>query len=438
MAGFAPRRHVSFDALHRLSSPRSSSSSPAPHSWPSGPARTDRTAEPPGTATLVGDSLNVGVERYIADTLPRWRILANDQVGRTTSEGIAELVAGRAALSPYLVVSLGTNDGHDVEAFRAGVARVLKLAGPDRCVVWATIWRDGRPSDDFNDVLREAAEANKRLRLVAWAEMVEQRPELLAADGLHGNETGYRVGHGPLPRRCDRAPPERRWRSDDDGGLRPARTSASATSRPGRQSSSSTAAPRNPFPAPGARRASSLPPSSRRGSPSSRSRSCATGSSPGTPSTRAWTTLAPRSTSSTGRASWSASRWAAPSRSAWPATTESPRCSASLHGSQTGSRSMGARQAARRAARRLGPLAPGCSRRQPRSSRQGFERARRLGVEGSYRLIPRGLHGAAVRRRSGALVRLPRAEAWIEGVGQRLERFRAEGAQSLVAQQHRL
>jgi hypothetical protein len=151
-----------------------------------------RTAEPPGTATLVGDSLNVGVERYIADTLPRWRILANDQVGRTTSDGIAELVAGRATLSPYLVVSLGTNDGHDVEAFRASVARVLRLAGPDRCVVWATIWRDGRPSDDFNDVLREAAETNKRLRLVAWAEMVEQRPELLAADGLHGNETGYR------------------------------------------------------------------------------------------------------------------------------------------------------------------------------------------------------------------------------------------------------
>jgi lysophospholipase L1-like esterase len=151
-----------------------------------------RTAEPPGTATLVGDSLKVGLERYIADTLPRWRILANDQVGRTTSEGIAELVAGRAALSPYLVVSLGTNDAHDVDAFRASVARVLKLAGPDRCVVWATIWRDGRPSDDFNDVLREAAEANKRLRLVAWAEMVEQRPELLASDGLHGNETGYR------------------------------------------------------------------------------------------------------------------------------------------------------------------------------------------------------------------------------------------------------
>jgi dienelactone hydrolase len=73
------------------------------------------------------------------------------------------------------------------------------------------------------------------------------------------------------------------------------------------------------------------------------------------------------------------------------------------------------------------PAVPGVS---PVSSRQGFERACRLGVEGSYRLIPRGLHGAAVRRRSGALVRLPRAEAWVAGVGERLERFRADEAQA--------
>jgi lysophospholipase L1-like esterase len=72
------------------------------------------------------------------------------------------------------------------------VARVLELAGPDRCVIWATIWRDGKPDDVFNDVLRAEAESNKRLRLVAWAEMVDKQPELLAADHLHGNEDGYR------------------------------------------------------------------------------------------------------------------------------------------------------------------------------------------------------------------------------------------------------
>ena len=57
------------------------------------------------------------------------------------------------------------------------------------------------------------------------------------------------------------------------------------------------------------------------------------------------------------------------------------------------------------------------------SSRRGFDRARSLGIEGTYALIERGLHGAAVRRRSGALVRLPRARAWVDGVGERLAFF---------------
>jgi len=70
------------------------------------------------------------------------------------------------------------------------------------------------------------------------------------------------------------------------------------------------------------------------------------------------------------------------------------------------------------------PGVPGVS---PTSSRRGFERARALGIEGSYALIQRGLHGAALRRRSGAILRLPRADAWIEGVRERLEVFQ-EGA----------
>ena len=60
------------------------------------------------------------------------------------------------------------------------------------------------------------------------------------------------------------------------------------------------------------------------------------------------------------------------------------------------------------------------------SSKRGFERARALGIEGTYTLIPRGLHGAAVRRRSGKIQRLPRAGAWVAGVEQHLARFQAE------------
>lgn len=59
------------------------------------------------------------------------------------------------------------------------------------------------------------------------------------------------------------------------------------------------------------------------------------------------------------------------------------------------------------------------------SSRRAFERARALGIEGSYTLIRRGLHGAALRRGSGAIVPLPRARAWVNGVGARLALFQA-------------
>lgn len=67
------------------------------------------------------------------------------------------------------------------------------------------------------------------------------------------------------------------------------------------------------------------------------------------------------------------------------------------------------------------PGIPGVS---PDRSRAGFERARALGVEGSYALIPRGLHGCALRAPSGTLLRLPRWRAWVDGVAALLERFR--------------
>jgi lysophospholipase L1-like esterase len=152
-----------------------------------------------GTATLVGDSLNLGVEPYLPDALPHWRIVANDRVGRSTAEGVAVLEAGRPQLSSYVVISLGTNDPPAaVDAFRADVARVVRIVGPDRCLIWATIWRDGAPNVAFNDVLREAAEAHPRVRLVAWAELVQLHHEWLAADDLHGNETGYRARAGAI------------------------------------------------------------------------------------------------------------------------------------------------------------------------------------------------------------------------------------------------
>jgi pimeloyl-ACP methyl ester carboxylesterase len=65
------------------------------------------------------------------------------------------------------------------------------------------------------------------------------------------------------------------------------------------------------------------------------------------------------------------------------------------------------------------PGIPGVS---PESSRRGYERARALGVPGSYTLLPRALHGIAVRAPWG-LRPLPGAGSWLRQVAQVLEQF---------------
>ena len=59
------------------------------------------------------------------------------------------------------------------------------------------------------------------------------------------------------------------------------------------------------------------------------------------------------------------------------------------------------------------------------SSRRGFERARSLGIAGSYTLIAGGLHGLALRAPGGAVVPLPRAAAWARLAAAQLDWFAA-------------
>jgi pimeloyl-ACP methyl ester carboxylesterase len=67
------------------------------------------------------------------------------------------------------------------------------------------------------------------------------------------------------------------------------------------------------------------------------------------------------------------------------------------------------------------PGIPGVS---PTASRRGYERARSLGVEGDYTLIPGALHGIAFRA-GGKALPLPKAGTWARLVAVELERFQA-------------
>ena len=111
------------------------------------------TPLPPGAVSLLGDSLNLGMEPALQEALPGWVFNADDVVGRGTATGLQRLRATGPSLAPYVVVSLGTNDPSTaLDAFRTDVADALRIAGPNRCVVWATIPRDGNAYDTESDI----------------------------------------------------------------------------------------------------------------------------------------------------------------------------------------------------------------------------------------------------------------------------------------------
>ena len=66
------------------------------------------------------------------------------------------------------------------------------------------------------------------------------------------------------------------------------------------------------------------------------------------------------------------------------------------------------------------PGIPGVS---PSHSRKGFDRARERGADGSYTLVPGGVHGIALRSPWGKLVTLPKARRWAELVEAELRRL---------------
>src|SRR5262245_2355981 len=155
-------------------------------------SRDEPDTDAAGTVTLVGDSLNVGLEPYLRDELDGWTIDAHDRVGRLTAEGIAELRSLGGAAAPIVVVSLGTNDAYGSEGeFRQLVGQAVELVGPERCLVWATIVRDGAARDGFNEVLADAAAEHANVRLVDWAAIVAAEPGALASDAVHGTPNGY-------------------------------------------------------------------------------------------------------------------------------------------------------------------------------------------------------------------------------------------------------
>jgi hypothetical protein len=148
---------------------------------------------------LIGDSLAVGSAAMMPLVLPNLRVYTDGNGGRPVAEGIR--ILSQTPLPPdgstVLAFSLFTNDDpRHTRQLAAAVRASLLAAGPQGCVVWATIVRPpmhGVSYDAANDLLRRMAASEPRLRLVRWDEMIKAEPILMGPDGIHPTPPGYRV-----------------------------------------------------------------------------------------------------------------------------------------------------------------------------------------------------------------------------------------------------
>jgi GDSL-like Lipase/Acylhydrolase family len=156
-----------------------------------------RTATEQRTVHVDGDSLAYGTDLYLPRYLPGWTITQAVDVSRHSSDGAAAIAALGPSLPRVVVVSLGTNDDPGaVEQFASSVRRVVRAAGPSRCVIWSTIVRPpyrGVSYAGYNRVLHSAARRWQNFHVFDWVALAEHHRSWFGADGVHPSMAGYRA-----------------------------------------------------------------------------------------------------------------------------------------------------------------------------------------------------------------------------------------------------
>lgn len=146
-----------------------------------------------------GDSIAYGTGLFLPKYLRGWVISSSVDVSRHASRGAAAIEAlEREHALPYVVVvNLGTNDDPSaVHQFRSYVRRVVRAAGPERCVIWSTIVRPpyaGISYDGLNAVLFATAAQFESFHVFDWRPLARTHPAWFGSDGVHPSIPAYRV-----------------------------------------------------------------------------------------------------------------------------------------------------------------------------------------------------------------------------------------------------
>ena len=162
------------------------------------PSPVDRPS--PGSVFVVGDSLTVGTEPFLAaDVRDRgWRLAGVDaRIGRPVAEGLQILSARRASLPHTVVIALGTND---LSADRATVTSWLESARAilgQRRIIWVNLclaaglapWLGAYRS--INASL-EAIAPRYGIDVANWCAYAHARGLTPGPDHIHYTLAGYR------------------------------------------------------------------------------------------------------------------------------------------------------------------------------------------------------------------------------------------------------
>jgi lysophospholipase L1-like esterase len=146
---------------------------------------------------VVCDSLTVGTRPYIHRYLRGWRVTQRVAISTQAAEGPGIMARYGHRLPRVVFVNLGTNGSPGaVGYFQSAVRRVMRRAGPRRCVVWATIKRPpvgGVSYHHLNSVLVAQAKRRRNLILYPWLRVARAHPSWFSGDGVHVTATAYNV-----------------------------------------------------------------------------------------------------------------------------------------------------------------------------------------------------------------------------------------------------
>ena len=148
----------------------------------------------PSDVLVVGDSLAVGTEPFLAPMLGDRNIVTAIKTGITTPRGMEFIRRKLRVVTPQtVIISLGTNDGGDPQRFADRLRRTLALLPEDACVIWPTIIRPARKGEyrGLNRVLHQIKYDDARLVIPDWEHAVTGGSVVLP-DKLHADAAGYR------------------------------------------------------------------------------------------------------------------------------------------------------------------------------------------------------------------------------------------------------